>query len=469
MTTTSSTSGTALIQGTSYTSGAGIDVTSTVDAIIAQKQIPETAWKNDQATISAQQTALGTLRTEIGSLETSFQDLHDFFGVFSGLNATSSNSSVVTATTTTGASSGAHKITVANLASTGVSYSNAQTSATSAITAGALVFQIGDGAAQTINIPGDTVTASDGTTSISSTTTLKAEAAYINQQSDLGIKATIVTDSLGARLSLTSTASGAAGSVSVLSAPDGQTFSNIAGVDAKLTVDGVPLVSSSNKLSTAIPGVTLNLTGVSTSETELDISPDTEKITAAVNSFITSYNAAITDLQNQFQYSAGATAGVLETDPAARQIQAQLLSAISVVTDGNATFKTLGSLGISMGNDGTLSLDSSKFASALNDNFSDVQSFFQSTDSSSFAQSFTSLMDEMTDLSKSPIVLDLNSLKAIYANDQKNIDDLEANLVITRAALVAKYSSLDALLKTIPSQMDQINTLLGYKTTNSSS
>ncbi len=469
MTTTSSTSGTALIQGTSYTSGAGIDVTSTVDAIIAQKQIPETAWKNDQTAITAQQAALGTLQTEVGTLETSFQSLHDFFGVFSGLNATSSNSAVVSATTNSAASSGTHKITVANLASTGVSYSNAQASASSSVNAGALVFTIGGGAAQTINIPGDIVTASDGSTSVSETTTLAAEAAYINQQSNLGIKATIVTDTLGARLSLTSTASGSAGSVSVVSAPDGLTFTNIAGVDAKLTVDGVPLVSSSNKLSTAIHGVTLNLTGVSAAEVELDISPDTEKITAAVNSFITSYNAAMTDLQGQFTYSAGATAGVLETDPAARQVQAQLLSAISVVTDGNATFKTLGSLGISMGNDGTLSLDSSTFASALNDNFGDVQSFFQSTDSSSFAQSFTSLMGEMTDLSNSPIVLDLNSLKVTYADDQKNIDDLEANLVNTRAALVAKYSSLDALLKTIPSQMDQINTLLGYKTTNSSS
>src|SRR6266568_1209160 len=134
----------------------------------------------------------------------------------------------------------------------------------------------------------------------------------------------------------------------------------------------MPVTSSTNKVSAAISGVTLDLVGTSASEVEVDVGPDTTKITTAVNSFITAYNAAITDLNNQFQYAAGtstatasATSGVLETDSAARETQALMLSAISIVTSGNSTFKTLGSLGISMANDGTLSLDSSTFASAL--------------------------------------------------------------------------------------------------------
>jgi flagellar hook-associated protein 2 len=675
-----SASGTALIQGTSYTSGAGIDVTSTVSAIITGLQAPESAWKSDQTTITAQEAALATLQTEIATLSSSFQDLSDFDGVFSGVNATSSNSSAVSATTTTSAVSGTHRITIANLATTGVSYSNAQP-ASAPIAAGTLVFKLGSAAAQTVTIPGDTVTASDGTTSTSATTTLAAEAAYINKQ-NLGINATIVTDSTGSRLSLTSAATGSAASISVIStpltfsattvgmsnltssdgtitagnlqftvdggptqiisiptdgtstpstdsdgnpitipsttntmaaaaacinsknagitasvvtdstgsrlmliataagssisvvstpagqsfanvpvvqnnsaasatgsmaagaivftvgtdptehvitvpgsnAPDGstsptttmasaaayintqnagvtasvvtdtngasrlsltsttpgssvsvvpppggQTFSNVAGTDANLTVDGVPLVSSTNKLSTAITGVTLNLTGTSASEVELDVGPDTTKITTALNSFITAYNAAIADLNGQFQYSAGGTAGTLEEDSAARLTQAQLLSSMSAVTNDNATFKTLGTLGITMGDDGTLSLDSTTFASALDNNYSDVQSYFQSTDSTSFAQNFSTMMLEMTDMSNSPIVLDVNSLKNSYTDDQNNIDDLEATLAVQRTTLTSKYATLDALLKTFPSEMDQINTELGYKTTTSGS
>lgn len=675
-----SVSGTALIQGTSYTSGAGIDVTSTVNAIITGLQSPESAWKSDQTTITSQEAALATLQTEVASLSTSFQNLSDFNGVFSGVNATSSNSSAVSATTTSSAVSGTHRITISNLATTGVSYSNAQP-ASAPIAAGTLVFKLGNAATQTITIPGDTITASDGTTTTSTTTTLAAEAAYINKQ-NLGINATVVTDSTGSRLSLTSAATGSAASVSVISTPltfstttvgmssltssdgniaagafrfnidggltqtitipsdgtstlstdsdgnpisipsttntmavaatyinsknagitaavvtdskgsrlmlsatatgssvsvisapaeqsftnapvvtsnsvasvtgsmasgaivftigadpaqhvitvpgltaadgstsptttmtaaaayinsqnagvtasvvtdtngasrlsltsttaglsvsvvpppGGQTFRNVAGTDANLTVDGVPLVSNTNKLSTAITGVTLNLTGTSATEIELDVGPDMTKITTAMNGFITAYNAAITDLNGQFQYTAGGTAGVLEEDSAARLTQAQLLSSMSVVTSNNATYKTLGTLGITMGNDGTLSLDSTKFTSALDNNYSDVQSFFQSTDSTSFAQNFSTMMLEMTDMSNSPIVLDVNSLKNSYTDDQNSIDNLEATLAVQRTTLTSKYAILDALLKTFPSEMDQINTELGYKTTTNGS
>ncbi len=473
---TSATSGTALIQGTSYTSGAGIDVTSTVNAIITSKQTPETAWKNDQKAITSQEAALATLQTEVASIESSFQSLNDFSGVFSGLTTSSTNSSVVSATTTTGAAAGTHKITVTSLATTGVSYSNALATASTTFTAGSLVFSVGSGAQQTINIPGTTTTDASGTTTTSTTTTLTAAAAYINQQG-AGITASVVTDSTGSRLALSSNASGSTGSVNVQSAPGGLSFTNVAGTDAQLTVDGVPLTSSTNKVSTAIPGVTLDLTGTSASEVGVDVAPDKTKITAAVNSFITAYNAAITDLNNQFQSngtsassSAGSTGtGVLETDSAARITQQQLLSSVSVVTSSNATFKTLGSLGITMGNDGTLSLNSTTLASALDNNLSDVQSYFQSTDTTSFASTFANMMSAMTDVTNSPIVLDVSSLKDNYTADQKNIDNLEATLATLRATLISQYSTLDALLKTFPTTLNQINTELGYRTTTSSS
>jgi len=439
-------------------------VTSTVDAIIASKQAPETAWKNDQTTITNQESALKTLQTEILSIESAFQSLNDFSGVFSCVTATSSDSSVVNVTATSTAATGTHNITVTNLATTGVSYANALTSADSTFTAGNLVFMLGSGAQQTITIPADSTT--------STTTTLANAAAYINKQG-LGIAASVITDSTGSRLALTSSASGAAASVSVQSAPDGLSFTNVAGKDANLTVDGVPITSSTNKVTSAITGVTLNLTGVPASPITIDVGPDTDKITAAVNSFVTAYNAAITDLNGQFQGTTSTSTssgyGVLETDSAARQTQSQLLSSISVVTSGNASFKTLGSLGISMGNDGTLSIDSTKLASALDNNYSDVKSFFQSTDSASFAQKFSSLMSEMTDSTRSPIVLDLKCLKSNYEADQENIDDLEANLATLRTTLISKYSTLDALLKTLPTTLDQVETELGFKNTKTSS
>jgi flagellar hook-associated protein 2 len=150
-------------------------------------------------------------------------------------------------------------------------------------------------------------------------------------------------------------------------------------------------------------------------------------------------------------------------------LQEQLLSSISTLTSDNATFKTLGQLGISMGDDGTLTVDSDTLSSALANNYSDVQSFFQDTNSSSFAQTFSNLMSAMTDSTDSPIVLDLNSLKSSYTDDQNNINDLEANLTDLQTSLTSKYSTLDALLQSFPSTMDEVDTELGYNTNNNSS
>ncbi len=448
-------------------------MTETVDQILAADRAPEAAWTADQANITAQENALSQLQTEVGTVQSSFQALNDVDGVFSGVTATSADTAVINATTSSSAASGTHHVTVTNLATTGVSYSSPLSSASSTFAAGALTFTLGSGAVQTINIPGDSTTDSSGNTTTSTTTTLANAATYINQQK-LGISASVITDSSGARLALTSTTSGAAASVAVQSAPEGLTFTNVAGMDANLTVDGVPVTSSTNTVSSAIAGVTLSLSGISSSPIEVDVAPNTDQITAAVNSFVAAYNAAITDLNSQFTVTAGSTTnsnttGVLETDPAARTIQNELLSAISVTSSSNATFKTLGELGITMNDDGTLTVDSSTLSSALANNYSDVQSFFQSTTSSSFAENFSNMMSEMTDSTSSPIVLDVNSLKSSYTDDQNNINDLEANLADLQTTLTAKYSTLDALLQSFPLTMDEVNGELGFNTNSSDS
>jgi flagellar hook-associated protein 2 len=471
-----SSNGTELIAGASYTDGNGINVSQTVSAILEADRAPETAWQNDQTTITNQETALTNLQTEISTLQTSFQNLSDYSGVFSSLTATSSDTSEVSATAGTAATSGSHTIVVTSLASTGESYSNDVSSGS--ITAGALVFTLGSGSQQTINIPADSTT--DGTTS--TTTTLSNAATYINQQ-NLGVTATVITDSNGSRLALTSTASGAAASVAVQSAPDGLSFTDIAGTDAALTVDGVPIDSSTNQITTAIPGLTLNLTGTtSASGVTVQVAPSTDQITTAVNSFITAYNAAVTDLNGQFQYNAGvaagsssssstSTSGVLESDASARLIQEQLLSSVSVAgsDSSSSNISTLAQLGITMNDDGTLTLNSSTLASALQSNYGSVQSFFQSTSSSSFAGNFSDLMTSMTDPTNSAIVLDLSGLKSNYTNDQTNINNLETTLANLKTSLTNQYSALNTTLQMYPTTLIEVETELGFRSTTNNS
>ena len=464
--------GTQLIAGTSYTSGQGINVSATVSAVITAKRAPETNWQNQQTAITNQITELKSMQTEVNNLQTSFQNLSDFTGIFSAMSATSSDTTLVSANASSSAANGSYNIVVNSLASTGVSYSNEQTSST--IASGALVFSIGGGAAQTINIP-------ESTTG-SGTTTLAAAAAYINTQ-NLGISASVITDSAGSRLVLSSVTSGSAASVSVQSAPGGLSFTNMAGTNATMTINGIPITSSTNQVTSAISGVTLNLAGTtSSSGVTVQVGADTSQITTAIQSFITSYNTVVTDLNGQFQYNANvangtastanSTDGVLQSDSTARVLQQQLLSIISVAgsDSSSSSINSLAAVGISMGNDGTLSLNSTTLQNALINNYSDVKTFFQSSGTSTFSQQFNTMMLNLTNPADGAIALDIGGLQSNYTALQKNISDLETQLTDLQTTLTNQYAALNTALQMYPSTLLQIDTLLGYRaTTNSSS
>lgn len=455
-TTSSTTSAASLFANTNWLSGKGFDVTTVVDALLEAQRGPETQWQSQQTTIANEKSALTTLQSEVSSVESTFQYLSDTSsGVFTGLTATSSNTSVVSATAGSTATAGSHVIEVSSLASTSAAYSATLSSASSTVTAGDLVIQVGSGSARTISLTSDM--------------TLTSAASYINQQ-NAGVTASVLTDSSGSRLVLTSATPGSAGNITISSAPSGLGFATLAGTDANLTVDGIPVTSSSNTVQNAITGVTLDLTGTSQSAVSVNVAPDTTGITTAVASFVSAYNTVMNDLNNQFTASSSSsTSGVLQNDPAAGDLQTQLLSVMSTVTSDNSSIQTLGQLGITMNDDGTLSLNNSTLQSALTNNYSAVQSFFQDTTSSSFSETFQNLMSEMTDSVNSPIVLDLKGLAQDNTDLQTNINNLEAQLASQKTLLTSQYSTVDAELQMLPQDVNGVETLLGLNTNSSSS
>ncbi len=191
-------------------------------------------------------------------------------------HATSSNSAVLTASATAGTPSGSHTIDVTSLATTSSAYSNAVASSSTPIATGTLTIQVGSSAAQTVTI--------DNTNN-----TLAGLAAAINNNGNLGVTASVITDANGARLALVSNTSGAPGNLTITPSAGVVGFNTgVTGVNAALNVDGIPISSTTNTVSGAIPGVTLNLTGL-TAGTPVSVTtgPDTTQQEAAINSFVT--------------------------------------------------------------------------------------------------------------------------------------------------------------------------------------
>jgi flagellar hook-associated protein 2 len=460
---TSSTSGidlSQILQAATGASSAGIDVTSAVNSAVSAARAPETAWQNQETTLQSQTTALTKIRTDATNLDNDMQSLNSITGPLSAMTVTSSNSSIVTASAASASTAGNNTIVVNSLATTGSWASDAVASATTPLAAGGS-FTITDPA-------GNTTPISTGT----GTSTLTDVAATINHDG-LGVTASVITDATGARLAIVSNASGAANDFTVTPVAGGLTFSHaVTGANATLTVDGIQIVSASNTVTGALPGVTLNLLNASPgTNVTLAVAPDTTQAATAINQFVTDYNTAITDLNTQFTDS-GTGEGVLATDSDVRSLQTTLEGALDYVStpaSGTTTVSNLSNLGISVNNDGTLTVDNGTLTNALQNNFGDVRGFLQGTTQNGFANSLDQALTSFISPGDGAFTVDLSSISTQISGLQTDVSNFETNYITPlKAQLQSEYSSAEILLQQLPTEMQQINTELGLNNKSSS-
>ncbi|WP_039785949.1 flagellar filament capping protein FliD [Herbaspirillum huttiense] len=155
--------------------------------------------------------------------------------------------------------------------------------------------------------------------------------------------------------------------------------------DAKLTIDGVAVTSTTNKVSNAISGVTLNLAKVTTAADNfsLSIANDTSGLSTAANSFVTAYNnlaKAVTNLTKQTPSTTkgqASTGSPLASESSVLALMGQVRNTmLGALGDNGAT--NLSQIGISFQKDGTLALDATKLTNAANKDFDGITQLFTS-------------------------------------------------------------------------------------------
>jgi flagellar hook-associated protein 2 len=190
----------------------------------------------------------------------------------------------------------------------------------------------------------------------------------------------VLTDATGgdSQLSLSLTATHAAGgSVSLgrmTTFTTGRARELVAGTDAKVVVDGVALTRSSNTITDAISGVTLNLLQAEVGTTiDLAVSRDGESIRGSVDTLAKAYNALVKFVSDQ-RAAGQPLAGSAPLRAAMSSITNTLLTPV-VGTSGDYTRPAVA--GLSLQKDGTLALDSAAFDAALATSYADVLRLFQ--------------------------------------------------------------------------------------------
>lgn len=436
-------------------SSPGIDVTSAVNSAITAAEAPEQAWQNQESTLQSQASALNQIQNDVTNLDNDMQALNSLTGPLSARTVTSSNSNVLSASAASGSTLGNHVVVVNSLATTASWTSGEFASGTAALPAGSFTITPGTGSAVTITTDG--------------TQTLTDVANEINGD-NLGLTANVVTDANGSRLALVANSSGSAANFTV-SGSAGFGFAQAGtGANAALTVDGISISSASNTVTGAVPGLTLNLLSADPGvQVSLGVTPDTSQATTTINQFVSDYNTVVSDLSAQFT-DTGSGEGVLATDSTVRSLQSDVLSALDYTytpTSGTTTVGNLSALGITVGNDGKLSVDDSTLQNALQNNFGDVQNFFQGASLNGFANSFDQQLTSFINPGTGAFTVDLSSMSSQMTDLQNDVTNFQANYIQPlQTKLQNEYSQAEIQLQQLPVLTKQIDAMLGQ---NSSS
>jgi flagellar hook-associated protein 2 len=444
----------SILQAATGSTSTGIDVTAAVTAALNAARAPERQWQAQQSTLVSQITALTTLQASLSSVSNDLNSLNDIGGPLAGRTA-SSSATQVTGTATAGASIGSHLIAVTSLATSASWYSPSLPSSSAELGMSTLTITGADGTQTTFNTGSGVNTLSDLAKAINS--------------SGVGVNASVVSDANGGRLALVSQTTGSAADFTVSSSDPTFNMTRAGGpaTNASLTVDGIPISSATNTVSGAITGLTLNLTGTvpANNPATVTVAPDTTQISQALSNFVSDYNSALSQVNSQFTFNAASgSQGVLGSDNTVRSLQSALEGIVaysSPASAGSGAIQSLGDLGITVNNDGSLSLDTSKLTSAMADPET-VQNFFQGNALNGFAQQFSSALGQFNDPATGSITKEIQNQTEQYNDLQSQVNDFESGYIASQqTVLTAMYSKAEIALQQLPEEMQQIQGELG--------
>ena len=431
-------------------------------------QLPITQLENEESDISSQSQLATAIQSATASLATTLTNLNEL-GTNQSLTGSSSNTALVQVNNSSLASPSSFTISnITSLASTASysttnGYANATTAPVS--TTGTMQLVI-NGTAVTPNI---NLTASGANN-------LNGLAKAINAL-NAGVTATVINTTTGATpyyLSLSANTSGQ-NNIQLVDDPTGAdtqvALSGSAGGNANFQLNGQTVVSSSNTISNAIPGMTFTLVGTTTGPTQtvtLSAASNPTQISNVLQTFVSQYNSLQTLLNAQI----GTNAGLLLGNSMITGVQQALHGLMNFNGGGTSGVQTLEDLGIEMAdNTGVMSFNQTTFNKLTSSQIQSGFSFLAST------TGFGSLAGTLTAYSD-PVSGSIAGQETQWQTETTNLTT-QINTLVDQAnnmqsTLDAKLQAADSLIMQLQTQQQQLTaeiqslnfTAYGYASTN---
>jgi len=455
----------------------GYDFSAIVDMMVNNYSLPLNQMEQKKGILETKKNAWRDINTRLSALENTLDKLRQST-TWSATSSSSSNTEILNVTSIPGTVKGSYSIKVLEVAVAQTAASSTvdveESSSSTVIAEGSFRIAIGD-KVEDINVE-------DGAS-------LDSIAESINN-AKVGVNASVIKVDGGYRLALLSTDTGTE-NAATFSDIDGNVLESLGvlstGVlnvtqeanDASIEINGISqITSSSNTITSAIPGMTLNLSKEAPDTTVVvKVSADYTDAQKAVQAFVDQYNSAMTFVENKLDYDKDTKIkGDLFGDPILQGIQSRLRSMVSgAMNNPTGPFNILADIGITtsadnFGKSAKLEFDTSKFNEALAENPDSVANLLgassggvspvtESTEEQA-AQGLANILKEYV----RPMVMYQGTLDKTNNNYEKQLDDLKTEMesFTDRIAQYAertrlRFTALETQLAGLSSQSEWLN------------
>jgi flagellar hook-associated protein 2 len=448
----------------------GLDTNSIIDQLMSVERQPRTQLVNKQTAAQARQDGLNAINSKLTLLNTAASSLSSVLTWNAVQSASTTDSTVGTASITAGAGPGSYAVQVTQLA-----------------TAEQRTYAINDaGQAATIQVNGQNfdITADETVDDIASR--LNSDPSYGVYAVKSGGKLVLAGRATGTPISMTGGGSVAVEDPAALRSAK----------QALYSIDGTSYSSSTNTISDTsgapgfVSGVQMQLKGPGTFT--LDVSPpgvDQDAVVNAIKGWVGAYNDALDLMQKSVTEqkvvkpttAADIKKGALWSDNTVQDLMQTMRSTISgYMASGNSTaFDELAEMGISTGapsGNGTFSQDSvngklvfdeTKLRAALDSDPTAVQRMFAGVaGGTGFGQAFTAAVNPYTQAG-GLLQNSIDSAGSEVSDYTDSIAAMDERLSLKQQSLQTMFTNLEVSLNKVKSQGSELLAKLGVSNTSS--
>jgi flagellar hook-associated protein 2 len=463
--------------------GSGLPIKELVEATVKAETVLKQKHLDDRVKhIQTEFSAIGQIKSQLDNLKATVAKLADITKCYN-MKSNTTDPSFFSTVLSPSAPAGVYKISVQELAQQQTLASTYYTKSSDSIGSGNLTINFGTYNADNTAFTPNTESMPLVLDISPENDSLEAICDAINLAKK-DVIATVVEDSQGTRLTLTSKNTGLdyamqiTGDISALNYDP--TTANTAltqtqaAKNSSVSINGLVVNQSTNKIENALPGITLNLQKQDANTTvTLVVDSNKDQLSNLINDFLKQYNESMTLLTNITGYNAETQqSGYLQGDAQLRDIKSKLNKWAVGPSFNSGPLQSLGDLGIKTNKDGFLEVDQKKFQAALDKNYENIGAVFTNgsptADASKHETKSTAgiafLLNNFLDSSigsKGGLTERTNKLTKEIKNipaDQKVIDKLSKAL---EDKYLKKYTALDVLVSKLQASSNTLTNLIG--------